>query len=760
MSLLGLLSIAAVALAAGPGSAEDLDRLDARIGDLEGVVRTISDDLTTRRGLMGNREAQERYEDAVYAYLVGDYDRAAREFFTLVESGSLRDPGLAGDASWYLAECLFEMGNLVLAEEVYGALIDAGPTHVFFADAVRRQLELFSIVGRADAFYSLYNTWILTGRVEPTDQIKYTLAKSFYLQGDHARAKSLFGEIEPGSGWYAKARYFYGTVLVVEGSYDDAIGEFQRACEVSITSADDRAVVDLAQLALGRLYYETGDFARSSTFYQRIGRDSAHFDDALYEVVWTFIKQEDYQSALEAVEIFLLAYPEHRYTAQLKLVQGHLHRKLEEYEAALNRYEAIVEEYTPIADTIGELAGAGDVDWFGRLEELEQGTFNEGNVPRYALELLTSKEDVGRSLSVYRDLEQQMADLEEAQALVIEIQEALELGSGALGSFQTDRRELRRANNESLRVKQDLLESEEAWLLANLPAEFRPEVRSLQQQREDLRNGVISEQDEESIKNDKLQIYEEQVQAVQQRAFRLEQLVRDLQAQAHGVTEFVDSGDAELTEVEKLQVKREAGELIAQLEGLADELKLIQSDTTRRNIMFPLEQLLAEQAESDQSGIAAEFDRLREGYSAYRRKAQGSDPTLVRIDQMWNRVDELDGLIGHAGMAMTALERKELGTVRKRLTVEAGEVEVLAVDLENSLNVARVLTSDITQAGFSWLAGVFGDSVMGADMGIVDVYWVRKSSVSAERDRVIEERQELLLELSENFARIRQGLEE
>ena len=91
---------------------------------------------------------------------------------------------------------------------------------------------------------------------------------------------------------------------------------------------------------------------------------------------------------------------------------------------------------------------------------------------------------------------------------------------------------------------------------------------------------------------------------------------------------------------------------------------------------------------------------------------------------------------------------------------EAGEVEVLAADLEGSMNTARVLTSDITQAGFSWLAGVFGDSVMGADMGIVDVYWVRKASVSEERIRVIEERQELLLELSENFSRIRQGLEE
>ncbi len=762
MSLLGVLSLTATLWAAGPGSAEELERLDLRLGDLEGAVQEIAEDLTSRRGLVGNREAQERYEDAVYAYLVGDYDRAAREFFTLVESGSLRDPRLTADASWYLAECLFEMGNLVLAEEVYGALIDAGPGHIFFSDAVRRQLELYSLVDKTDAFYALYNTWVLTERVQANDSIRYTLAKSFYLQGDHARAKSLFTEVEPSSPFYARSRYFYGTVLVVEGSYEDAISEFQKASEISITNAEERSVVDLAELALGRLYYETGDLAQSSTYYQRIGRDSAYFDDALYEVVWTFIKQEDYQSALEAVEIFLLAYSEHRYTAQLKLVRGHLHRKLEEYEAALNRYEAIVEEYTPIQQTISDMAQERDeVDWFARLEQIEAGSFNSGEIPRYAIELLVSKEDVGRSVGVYHDLEAQIADLQEAQVLVLEIEEALALSQGSLGSFEPDRRELRRATNESLWVKQDLLENEEAWLLANLPQEYRREVRSLQERREDLRDGVFVEQDREATKGDRLQVYEAQVLAVQQRAARVEQMVHDLQAQALGVIEFVDSGESPLSEVEILQVKTEARTLIEQLDVIAADLEAIQASSTRRNIMFPLEHQLSNQEAKDQSGVLAEFDGLRKRYGAYRQKVDGSeDDTLRRIDEMWGRVDELDGLIGHATMAMAALERKELSTVKKRLASEASEVELLAVGLEGSLKDARVLGSEITQAGFSWLAGVFGDSVMGADMGIVDVYWVRKSTVTEERINIIAERQELLLELTENFTRIRKGLEE
>jgi len=762
MSLLGLMSFAAVAWAAGPVAQADLVRLDARVGDLEGVVQAISEDLTTRRGLMGNREAKERYEDAVYAYLVADYERAAREFFTLVESGSLRDPSLAADASWYLAECLFEMGNLVLAEEVYDALIKAGPQHPFFADAVRRQLELFSTIGDAHAFYSLYNTWILTGRVEATDSIKYTLAKSFYLQGDHARAKSLFTEIEPVSGHYARARYFYGTVLVGEGTYEEAIEEFRKSSEVSIRSAEDRAVVDLAHLALGRLYYETGDFSASSTYYQRIGKDSAHFDDALYEVVWTFIKQEDYQSALEAVEIFLLAYPEHAYTAQLKLVQGHLHRKLQEYEAALNRYEAIVEEYTPIAETIDQLAeDNGGVDWFERLEQMDSGTFESGAVPRYAVELLVSKDEVGRSRGIYRDLEQQLLDIEESVALVAEIEDALELGAETLGSFQQDRRELRRAEYDAMRLKEDLLEVEEAFLLANLPAELRPEVRGLQQRRDDLEAGMSRRQDAASSMTDALQIYEEQVRAVQQRAFRLEQVIRDLQAQTHGVIEFVESGQATLSPVEAIQVQQQARDLLDQLDQLGRKAQQIQSDATRRAVMFPLEQQAARGTADAEDDLVGEFEALRRGYGAYRHRIETTDrlDVLSQLDGMWTRVDSVDGLIAHAGMAMNQLERKELSTVKKRLKEEAEEVTALSHDVSEAIDAARVLASDITRAGFTWLAGVFGDNVMGADVGIVDVYWVRKSAVSTERDEVIAERQELLEELQQNFDRIRQGLE-
>ena len=59
-----------------------------------------------------------------------------------------------------------------------------------------------------------------------TDGVKYTVAKSFYRQGETARAKSMFMEQPVGGPYYGQARYFLGTVLAVEGELGQAVVEY------------------------------------------------------------------------------------------------------------------------------------------------------------------------------------------------------------------------------------------------------------------------------------------------------------------------------------------------------------------------------------------------------------------------------------------------------------------------------------------------------------------------------------------------------
>ena len=217
------------------------------------------------------------------------------------------DPAVLHDIDWYLAESFFAMGNLVLALEAYAEIIDSpcppllcrlgAPQH----GGLQPQRQQPSLCG-------LYESYIVPGRVEPTDVIRYTLGRAFHRQGDSQRAERYMVEI-PETSYYGRAQYHLGTFELIRDNLEGATPFFERAAKISIVTKANKDVVDLSLMALGRIHYELEDLS-SVGWYQQISRESRYFADALYEMTWTFIKDGDHLH-LEAVDIFLLAFPEH-----------------------------------------------------------------------------------------------------------------------------------------------------------------------------------------------------------------------------------------------------------------------------------------------------------------------------------------------------------------------------------------------------------------------------------------------------------------
>jgi len=319
----------------------------------------------------------------VFLHLVGEYEAAAEGFYSLVTTVALDDSGLHWDAEWYLAESLYKMGNLRTAEANYRIIVDDAD-HPFHDDSVRRLLELFVQLEDDDAFESLYQAEIVSGRVEPSDLITYAIGKAFYHKGDYGPAKSNLGDVPPDSPYFRKARYILGTIMVLQGNLETSAQVFRSIVELSVETIDDRRVLDLSLLALGRIYMDLGLYEEASSFYGRISSDSDYLADKLYEEVWTFIKQKEelrelraakgdeatkdevatfksrekdlVQRSLRGIDIFLLAFPEHEYSAKLKLLQGHLHIQAVQYDSAMRCYENVVTEYAPVRERFGELS--------------------------------------------------------------------------------------------------------------------------------------------------------------------------------------------------------------------------------------------------------------------------------------------------------------------------------------------------------------------------------------------------------------------
>jgi tetratricopeptide (TPR) repeat protein len=406
--LVGVLAYAGPAVAA-PDSAgkiaamqPDVDRLDARL-------REIMKNYENRRGLIGAVDARIRYEDGVYDFLVGHYEEAANSFFVLVRSGG------AGDTSYTIRSGM-AAGALRIGTpdrvEAYGTIVEAGPLHPFFADAVRRQLEIYGILRDTKRFDDLYALYIATGQVPSTDIVKYTVAKSYYRQGDHGRALQVLAEIGPESPYYGRAGYLAGVVLTADSKFADAIPHFVAVAQLEPKSSLDRAVMEAATMAAARLYYETGQYTLAAEAYSRLTHESEYFADELYELVWTFIEQDAWADAIRAIDTFLIAFPEHRYAMQLQLLRGHLHVKQETFPDALTAYENVVHDYTPMRDKIAtiDLDREDPVAFFDRVAS--SGTIEVGGqpLPPYVTEMLFSDDVMARARAAHDQMHAESSD--------------------------------------------------------------------------------------------------------------------------------------------------------------------------------------------------------------------------------------------------------------------------------------------------------------------------------------------------------------
>jgi tetratricopeptide (TPR) repeat protein len=759
--VLAALLVGGVAHAADRGLAVRVDTVEMELSETEARAERLSRDYEHRRGLIGSEEAMQRYEDAVYAYLVGDHERAAMGFFVLVEAEALEANMLHHDSQWYLGESLFELGNWNTALDAYDLIVKSGEKHPFFGDAVRRQLEVYGILNDPDSFYELYRTWILSGRVTSTEAVKYTVAKSFWRQGEIARAKAMFTELPVGGEYYGKARYFMGAILASEGEFEPALLEFRKVVDLESIDPD---VAELSWLALGRLNYELARYDDALEAYQHIPAGSDLFADQLYEMVWAYIKQGDWDSALQQSEIFLIAFSEHPYALQLKLDMGHLHMKNVAFEKALAAYETVVDDYTPLQRQLARLEeGREDPGaFFNRMVEGEALSTGDGALPHYAMALLTENDDIARAVQASRELRQQRDDVADSESTAREIQAVLGNSNDAIGTFARGRSELTRVRDDALGLRARLLRLE-IDVLADVGGPTLDNQLPAKVQKLDVlvtRSGQV--QDVESASSDRYQAHEDQVRAVQSSATSVSRLNRDLQAELAATRRAWLDKRPEMSVADGERVGRELEKLDGFLTQAGRDLGRLESDAIRRSVMASVPRARGGETETERALLAEDFERMHRALRTLRDGApvSGSAELLSKLDQLWLRSLATDTKSVSTLGALTRAEGGELAILRKRLAEQTAAVTRLGGDLRRVDSDAEEVAAAVTRTGFGLLEDELFETIMRADRGIVDVYWLRKTEVADEKIRLATERADRLQEMDARFGLIRQKLEE
>ena len=153
-------------------------------------------------------------------------------------------------------------------------------------------------------------------------------------QGRLEQARKGFLAIPSGTEFSLRAKYFVGTIHTLRGEYLDAIAAFRGILGHEPANEQEQAIVELTYLALGRLYYETEQLEQAVEAYRAVEQTSTRFDEALFELAWTYIRMGDAIQAERALEVLSVAAPDSPLNADGKVLRGDLLARNGRYDEA------------------------------------------------------------------------------------------------------------------------------------------------------------------------------------------------------------------------------------------------------------------------------------------------------------------------------------------------------------------------------------------------------------------------------------------
>jgi hypothetical protein len=356
-----------------------------------------------------------------------------------------------------------------------------------------------------------------------------------------------------------------------------------------------------------------------------------------------------------------LAFPEHKYTAQLKLVRGHLHLQASEYEEALSSYEEVIRSYAPVKEQFGTLARSENApgEYFERILRMsDAGSDNPDKLPAYALAMVMADRDLGRAITVYRDLGDQREMLEQSEQLIQELEEVFGDTNG-IGGFERIRYDVAFQQSLTRQKQLELLAIEERWLVASLKTSEKSRVGQLSGTREDLADSIVKAK-----------------------------TVSDLESVSQAILD-----------------------------------------------------------------LKAKYKDLRQGLATDTSRRLGA-----RLDGNHTSLDHAKRLLDGAGQGLGKLENTEMERLKARFQREVVAVAEQRQMLSATTLEAESVSVELTRAGFGRLEDFFAESLLRADVGIIDVYWGQKIEISEEKERVLKERRMLKDEIERRFDLIEQKM--
>lgn len=740
------------------GSAQDLRALNRELTDMEGDLESLARVPLRAEAVRSPTYVEERLTDGELYYRLRDYMRASIIFTDIVEN--YPQHRAFPDALFLLGESLYKAGDYIGARNRFRQVIDRAGESQFRPYSQRSLGRLIEIAIHIRDFQGVENYFaqlsqVPAGEVEASTnyfRAKYLYNRAVPLEEDLERegsteqvdlnaleqARQAFETVPEGSDYHPQARYFIGVIHTLRNEFPQAIEAFRRVLSSEGTTEEQREVIDLTHLALGRLYYETDQLDQAIEAYQAVPRTSERFDAALYEIAWVYIRLGDSTRAERALEVLSVAAPDSHFIPDGKVLRGNLLLRNGRFEDATEVFREVRNEFGPVFRDLEAIRTGHDdltAHFRGLVRDNMENFDVENFLPETARRWTDLDADFERAVSVLSDLSQSRRLVEETHSLIVRLNAAI--GAPNRVSVFTDLREQREGTtsirNRAARVRQALIQRDEG---RGGSAELNG-IRTQRRRIESALGGMPTEGDDFLARDDQLL----------GRYRRLQRELSDLEVILMGMEARIVATETFLNQTEEDQ----------QTDSAAVRAELAQhraAVSTYRADIETIEGLI--EVARIQVGVGdARYQRdtrLRDEYSRLveqERQLSGgsnseSEPLFRRVTALERRLDQRDAEID-------ARVEERVANMRRVIDEESANLVTYRERIQSLEGETEIVVGAVTQNAFQDVRDRFYDLVLRADVGRIDVTWAQREEHRMRVDMLTRDRSRELQALDDEF---------
>ena len=773
----GLLAAAfAAALASVPTAAraDVLDDIGRKLGSWDGEAQTLGRGLAKPPSPSAPQERyQRRLIDAQVAFSVGRYEEAALMLYDVVAAGKRgRD---YDTALYYLAESLFQKGDKVAARTYYTQLVaDVGSSSRFYQQSLERLIEL-SLVLRDPTGV---DGWLQLLDGVPADKrrasVPYVRGKYAYSLDQFDEALRWFAEVPKTSEYSFQAQYFTAVVHVAQKDLGKATQVFTDILARQPKTNDDRRVIELSQLALGRLYYEREQPSKAIDSYLLIDRKSDLFDEALYEVAWVYVKGKQFDKALRALELLALTDPTSSKLPTVRILEGNLRirkaqtvkqqqvmgmiqkeRPEDEYAKAETVFVDTHDTYAPAHDELNKIiaANADPQQFLAQITGRTSKTFEvNATMPDLAASWIREEPDVQRVVAIETDLGDIQSNIADAEETIARLEATLS-SPARVNIYPTLAAKRNRAGEllQNVSLSRRQLADEENKLAARFAqGNEGAELERLKAQRQEIVARAQAGAPTGGDLGDQLKHARGEVDALDQQTSEVQVAVETTQATVVAIKKFLADSSPPPPKQQKQVYEKTVSELEPEIESMQAEL-----DEIRRELTLARDQAGTDAAERDKQ-LRAELAGVLEAEHAAAAKVlarqTGKDVQRAeKIVELMATADRVASRLDEAISAIDAVVDSALVDVKGTVEKERAELGAYRREFLTAEAESRALGGTVLGESFREVKSKFYDVLIRTDVGVVDVSWSQKEDTDEDLRRMTLDKQREVKQLRDEF---------